>query len=167
MIDQDEATIRIVEAAHRRRDATHTRIHDAMATMEAEIEANGGVYPGNKGKITLSEVYARAGVGRSTMGEEHHKGLIAEVKAWIAKRRKVGPVVKKDVVLHQRDVMAALGARIEVLAADAQAWAAKCAEAEAAIAARDRRIEDLEAEIERLRGAGGKVTSLKGRRKDG
>lgn len=153
-------TIALVESAHRRRDETGRKVWEAMARIDAEMAANGGVYPSNRGKVTLSEVFARAGVGRSTMGEPHHKGLIAEVKAWLGKKRKSGAVTRRDALARQRGAIEDLSTEVSRLAADAQAWAARCEEAEREQARSAERIADLEAEIMRLRAEAAPTTKV-------
>lgn len=76
---------RKVEASHShpRTEAALQRLRQAMATVEAEIEAHGGSYPYNHGRMTQSELCRRADVKKATLQNPVHKDATrVEVMSW-------------------------------------------------------------------------------------
>jgi len=68
---------------HPRTEAALQRLRQAMATIEAEIEAHGGHYPYNHGRLTQSELCRRADVKKATLQNPVHKDSTrVEVMAW-------------------------------------------------------------------------------------
>ncbi len=59
------------------------RLRQAMATIEAEIEAHGGSYPYNHGRLTQSELCRRADVKKATLQNPVHKDTTrVEIIQW-------------------------------------------------------------------------------------
>jgi hypothetical protein len=75
------------EAAIKRGQARSTEIERkvlaAMATIEAEIKANVGVYPANGGAISKNEVARRADIGPSTLFSPKQRVLGNQVLQWV------------------------------------------------------------------------------------
>lgn len=68
---------------HPRTEAALQRLRQAMATIEAEIEAHGGHYPYNHGRMTQSELCRRADVKKATLQNPVHKDSTrVEVIEW-------------------------------------------------------------------------------------
>ncbi|UWR03459.1 hypothetical protein K3740_01735 [Ruegeria conchae] len=65
-----------------RRRATEERIFETIRTIEAEI-AKDGWYPENNGALTRTEVCRRAGIGSSTLRNEHHRKTRDLVDEWL------------------------------------------------------------------------------------
>ncbi len=81
MNDRSEAT----EAGrgHPRTEAALQRLRQAMATIEAEIEAHGGSYPYNHGRMNQSELCRRADVKKATLQNPVHRDTTrVEVMDW-------------------------------------------------------------------------------------
>ena len=75
---EDEAT-----HSHPRTEAALQRLRQAMAQIEAEIEAHGGSYPYNHGRMTQSELCRRADVKKATLQNPVHKDSTrVEVMNW-------------------------------------------------------------------------------------
>lgn len=61
------------EKINPRTGAALERLRNAMREIEAEIEAHGGVYPYNHGRVTQSELCRRADVKKATLQNPVHK----------------------------------------------------------------------------------------------
>lgn len=69
--------------SHPRTEAALQRLRQAMATIEAEIEAHGGSYPYNHGRLTQSELCRRADVKKATLQNPVHKDTTrVEIIQW-------------------------------------------------------------------------------------
>lgn len=69
--------------SHPRTEAALQRLRQAMAQIEAEIEAHGGCYPYNHGRMTQSELCRRADVKKATLQNPVHKDTTrVEVMSW-------------------------------------------------------------------------------------
>ncbi len=73
--------------ARRRRIESAAEIAEAMKAIETDVEKNHGVYPLNRGKITVQEVLRRAGKNSAYLEKKTDRmiALKAEVTAWVAK----------------------------------------------------------------------------------
>ena len=69
--------------SHPRTEAALQRLRQAMAQIEAEIEAHQGSYPYNHGRMTQSELCRRADVKKATLQNPVHKDTTrVEVMSW-------------------------------------------------------------------------------------
>jgi phosphoribosylformimino-5-aminoimidazole carboxamide ribonucleotide (ProFAR) isomerase len=106
----DAARERMREAALARyeRDAqqTHQRVREMLKTIQEEIATNGGIYPNNKGAVSLAEVARRSTIHPFTFHKPRYVELAAEVKAWL-KTLKEGSVVGRVQVRKE------LGTRVQ------------------------------------------------------
>ncbi len=69
--------------SHPRTEAALQRLRQAMATIEAEIEAHGGNYPYNNGRMNQSELCRRADVKKATLQNPVHKDTTrVEIIEW-------------------------------------------------------------------------------------
>lgn len=158
------------EVAKARTKELVARIRKAMADIEAEIEANDGIYPFNKGRITQAEVCRRAGTSPTILqGRTHKNSTLREVKAWLAGiDRKVAAGHKKirRKVTDRSDKWEEL-----YLAAAHQSnlYHLQLTTTNAKLKARDKKIKELEAEIVRLQinESNGAVVDLNAKRKGG
>ena len=75
------------EAALKRGQARSSKIErkvlDAMTTIEAEMKANGGVYPENGGAVSKNEVARRAEISTSTLFSPKQRALGDRVLQWV------------------------------------------------------------------------------------
>ncbi|MFM1906676.1 MAG: hypothetical protein RLZZ591_353 [Pseudomonadota bacterium] len=72
------------EKTHPRTEAALERLRKAMRAIEAEVEANKGIYPYNFGRVTQAELCRRADVKKATLQNSVHKDTTRlEVMAWI------------------------------------------------------------------------------------
>ncbi|MGA4196571.1 hypothetical protein ACI2VG_05740 [Ralstonia nicotianae] len=62
---------------------THERVRAVMKAIQQEMAANQGIYPYNKGAVSLAEVARRAGIHPFTFHKERYVQLAQEVKAWL------------------------------------------------------------------------------------
>jgi hypothetical protein len=76
-----------IEAALKRGQARSSEIERkvlaAMATIEAEMKANGGVYPANGGAVSKNEVARRAEISPSTLFSPKQRALGDRVLQWV------------------------------------------------------------------------------------
>lgn len=72
------------------------RVQEAMATITAEMKANGGIYPQNGGAVSMNEVARRAGIHATTLHTAKQSELGERVKLW------VDSLKKKEVVGRMR-----------------------------------------------------------------
>lgn len=66
----------------RRSSEIELKVQGAMATIEAEMKANGGVYPANGGAVSKNEVARRAGISLSTLFSPKQRALGDRVLQW-------------------------------------------------------------------------------------
>jgi hypothetical protein len=88
----EQSRERMRQAALSRYDSnaeeTHTRVRAMMRTIQEEMAANAGIYPHNKGAVSLAEVARRAGIHPVTFHKERYVELASEVKLWLETLRK-------------------------------------------------------------------------------
>lgn len=72
------------------------KVREAMATIQKEMAANNGIYPGNGGAVSMNEVARRAKISETTLFSPKQKELGKAVKAWIESLK------KKEVVGRMR-----------------------------------------------------------------
>lgn len=144
--------------------ATVQALRAAMATIETDImAAPDGVYPHNKGRVTLAEICRRANLARSTPNNPHHAAIKAEMTAWLKDLGKRKPTKRRDAVEHQRETLAELRAGFAELCADVQIFRHRASELEEQCARKDaeiRRLTQLLQEARRLAGPGATVVPL-------
>ncbi|TXM95307.1 hypothetical protein [Methylobacterium sp. WL116] len=68
----------------KRKATTQERCSDAMRDIQADVEANKGIYPLNDGRITLQEVLRRADLSSAALEKPHHRAFKGEVADWVA-----------------------------------------------------------------------------------
>lgn len=67
-----------------RTQAALERLRKAMRDIEAEVQANKGIYPFNYGRVTQSELCRRADVKKATLQNPVHKDTTrVEIMAWL------------------------------------------------------------------------------------
>lgn len=54
-----------------------------MRDIQADVEANKGIYPLNDGRITLQEVLRRADLSSAALEKPHHSAFKGEVTDWV------------------------------------------------------------------------------------
>lgn len=146
----------------REREATADLFRAAMAGIEAEMAANGGIYPHARGKLSIAEVCRRAGRTPQSIQKPHHAGLKAEIDAFLARLASQGPITKRDVDAARKATIASFEAQLRAMAADRVAAFEKNLRLEAELAEAQATIAELRAQLSR-RHAGGKVVAISGR----
>jgi hypothetical protein len=74
----------LIAHAKSRSDDVTVKLHKAMATIEIELGVNDGIYPFNKGRLSMAEVCRRAGIHKITLqGEVHRLTNRLIVKEWL------------------------------------------------------------------------------------
>ncbi len=106
-------------AEHRRLD-TREKCRTAIRGIEKDVQNNSGLYPYNKGRITLQEVLRRAGLSAGVLEKPQHRDL----KDGIAERVRNA---NKQIVRGARSIRRNVNTRVlninEDLGAIRQAWA--------------------------------------------
>lgn len=64
-------------------EQTVTRVRNIVTTIQKEMAANEGIYPHNKGAVSLAEVARRAGIRPRTFHNGRYVELAEEVKQWL------------------------------------------------------------------------------------
>lgn len=86
-VSTEQSRERMRQAALSRYDSnakeTHKRVRALKSTIQEEMAANGGIYPHNKGAISLAEIARRAGIHPVTFHKERYVELSSEVKLWL------------------------------------------------------------------------------------
>jgi hypothetical protein len=105
-----EAIERMRVAARARYDSgaseAHERVRAIMKTIQTEMANNEGIYPNNKGAVSMAEVARRAQIHPFTFHKPRYKELGKEVKGWLESLKK-GSVVGR-VRVHKE-----LGTRVQ------------------------------------------------------
>lgn len=150
-------------SAKKRTELLLAKLSRAKAEIERRIDSNGGVYPFNKGRVTVAEVCRVAGVRKSVLqGPKHKKTTNVELLAWIEE-------LKKKMTVGSDSVRRAVTQR-------ADDWKQKYLDAahhsnlyhlqmvslSSKLAASEKKVKELEAEVVRLQVAvsGGRVSKL-------
>ncbi len=83
--DESRERMRTAVLAHSdsNTEQTITRVRDLMTTIQKEMAANEGIYPHNKGAVSLAEVARRAGIRPRTFHNGRYLELAEEVKQWL------------------------------------------------------------------------------------
>lgn len=78
----------LLEATLARTRAVRQSLKEAMEKIDRELEANDGIYPQNKGRLTQAEVCRRANIGDKTLqGKAHKFTTLGEVSRWLAAKK--------------------------------------------------------------------------------
>ncbi|WP_156516564.1 hypothetical protein [Paraburkholderia caribensis] len=106
----DESRERMRTAALARYDSnahqTHERVRALMKTIQEEMAANKGIYPHNKGAVSLAEVARRAEIHPFTFHKPRYLELGLEVKQWLE-------ALKQGAVVGRMQVRKELGTRVQ------------------------------------------------------
>lgn len=98
---------RLSDHAHLRSDRVVAALRRAMGIIEAEIEANEGLYPYNSGRLSQAELCRRAGVANVTLQNPSHKTTtLVEVNKWLAR-------VRAKIVAGQKSVRKTVTDRVD------------------------------------------------------
>jgi len=150
-------------------EETRQCLRNAMARMETEIAAaTDGAYPENKGRVSQAEICRRAGVSESVPKQPHQHAIRQEMKDWIVRLKKSGPVTRKDVVDRRRETLADMQTGFAVLAADVSAYRLRIHDLEKDLSRRDRQLADEKRLTKDLRqqlsgsGSGRNVAPIRG-----
>lgn len=85
----------LAEFQRRRRRGTAESVQATLRTIDDEINANGGLYPENHGRLNIVEVCRRAGIQPVTLRNPRHKETKDIVEAWLVNLRKRGTITSK------------------------------------------------------------------------
>ena len=85
----------IQDLQRNRKVETEAKVLETLSAIEDEINEH-GAYPHNDGKLTLSEIARRAGIGGSTLRNRHHLATKKHVKSWLKKIGSHAPTTKRD-----------------------------------------------------------------------
>ncbi len=85
---------------------SHERVRHVMQAIQQEMAANEGIYPHNKGAVSMAEVARRAEIHPLTFHKPRYLELGKEVKTWLE-------TLKQGAVVGQGRVRKELGTRIQ------------------------------------------------------
>jgi hypothetical protein len=106
----DETRERMRAAAMARYDSgaeqTHARVRSLMKTIQEEMASNQGIYPHNKGALSLAEVARRAEMHPLTFHKPRYVDLAKEVKEWLE-------TLKQGAIVGRMRVRKDLGTRVQ------------------------------------------------------
>lgn len=112
---------RVLQSAAIRRKRVVDAVKIAMATMEGEIASSGGIYPHNRGRLSLAEVCRRAQVHSITlMGKTHRDSTRLLVLEWVGSNSRSGARAKREDKSSQRSKRVDLHDSVRLLAAKLQ-----------------------------------------------
>ncbi|WP_284343869.1 hypothetical protein [Dyella mobilis] len=96
----------LTHIAHERTQRVVEAIKRAMGVIQNEIKGNEGIYPQNRGRLTMAEVCRRADVHPITMmGKSHRDTTRPMVLDWLRKLEKVeGAATVQSTVTKRADV---------------------------------------------------------------
>jgi hypothetical protein len=99
---RDSALARGAKAAEK----NHERVRETMVEVQREMAENEGIYPHNKGGLSLAEVARRAGIHPFTFHKPRYQALAEEVKLWLE-------TLKQKTVVGRVRVRKELGVRVQ------------------------------------------------------
>lgn len=106
----EDARARMRAGALARYDAdagvAHARVRAVMQSIKAEMADNEGIYPHNKGAVSLAEVARRAEIHPFTFHKPRYRQLGEEVKEWLE-------ALKSGTVVGRGRVRKELGTRVK------------------------------------------------------
>lgn len=138
-------------------ESTKERILTAIQTIEREIVER-GLYPENKGKVTLTEVARRAGVSAVTLRNKHHHETRGAVQKWLKQLKQRAPTTKATARKVTREKLAWYEDALRKVNAEALKWRAE-------IAALTEENERLRTQIASMKASNGaNVVGIKSRR---
>ena len=116
-----------------------TAIKEAMRTIQAEMQANGGIYPENSGAVSIAELSRRASINESSFykKEPENRALKESANRWLDSLK------KKETVGRMRVKKS--------LAQKAEDWQQKYHALEQRHIRTELELQSLEAQIQRLR----------------
>lgn len=105
--EESRAKMRDAALARFGRDAdlAHERVRSVLLTIQEEISNNGGIYPNNKGAVSMAEVARRAHIHPFTFHKPRYLELGKEVRAWLN-------TLKQGSVVGRMRVRKELGTRV-------------------------------------------------------
>ena len=128
------------EKTNARTEAALARLHQAMREIEAEIQANKGIYPFNYGRVTQSELCRRADVKKATLQNPVHKDSTrVEIIKWL-------DALNANLTQTRDSTRERVTARAEALSDELEHWVKACQAAEQGLAKAEQLIEKLQAE---------------------
>lgn len=93
------------EQGQQRTEEVYSKVRTAMHAIEAEIAGNEGIYPGNKGSLSMNELARRAGIHNTTLHGGKYTDLLKEAKAWLER-------IKSGATIGRVRVRKALATRV-------------------------------------------------------
>jgi chromosome segregation ATPase len=146
----------LVASRAAKKDATRNAIVAAMDAIEREL-AEHGFYPANDGKITLTEVLSRAGVGTTTLRNKHHHGTRDLVQEWLRRLSTQKATTKPKARKAASEKIAWFEDALRKVNAEALKWRTERA-------ALIMEIQDLRSQIEKMRACmGSNVVGIRSR----
>lgn len=158
-IRTDEARERMRIAAKVRHDANtqqaYKRVREVMQLIQQEMAANQGIYPQNKGAVSLAEVARRADMHPVTFHKPNYQNFIDnEVKPWLEG-------LKSRALVGTKRVHKELGTRVQEWKQLYNDLLESHQISETDLAHANIRIKELESENNELRRKLSEATSLK------
>lgn len=87
-------------------EQTFLRVRAIMTEVQQEMAGNEGIYPHNKGALSLAEIARRAGIHPFTFHKPRYQDLSEEVKLWLQ-------ALKQKTVVGRVRVRKEMGVRVQ------------------------------------------------------
>ena len=113
-----EALVRTQKA---KKHATHEKVLEAIRAIEREI-AEHGFYPANNGKVTLTEVAQRAGIGGTTLRNPHHHDTRKIIQNWLTQLKQSAATTKPKARAVAREKIVWFEEQMKKMNAEALNW---------------------------------------------
>lgn len=126
-----------------RTEKMETAVKEAMAAIQADMHANGGIYPENGGAVSMAELSRRAGISESSFYKKAQENIALKEMAnlWL------GRLKKKETVGRMRVKKS--------LAQKAEDWQYKYHALEQRHIRTELELQSLEAQIQKLQNENG------------
>lgn len=146
----------LVASRAAKKDATREAIVRAMHAIERDL-AEHGFYPLNDGKVTLTEVLSRAGVGTTTLRNKHHHATRKLVHDWLKNLSSDKATTKPKARKAATEKIAWFESALKKVNAEALKWRVERA-------GLLKQIEDLRQQIEKMKASeGSNVVGIRSR----
>lgn len=133
------------EKTNARTEAALARLRQAMREIEADIQANNGIYPLNHGRVTQSELCRRADVKKATLQNPVHKETTrVEIIKWL-------DALNANLMQTRDSTRERVTAVADKLTDELAHWSQACQRAEERLAKAESLVGQLRAENELLK----------------
>lgn len=76
-----------LKQGQQRTEEVQEKVRAAMVEVERQIAQSDGIYPGNRGRLSINSIARDAGIHNTTLFTTKHESLLGEVRKWLEKVR--------------------------------------------------------------------------------